>query len=238
MYCKCSMPDRFKEPSSEQLAGGRPPIRLLIADDHGLVRQGLRLQLEQYNDFQIVGEAPDGREAVRLAKDRKPDVVLMDIGMPLLNGIDAGRQILARQPGVAILFITGRSDEESILRALAAGARGYLLKESAQLDLHRAVEAVAQGHSFFSPAVARRLADEFVADLQRRGLVDSYELLTGREKEIFQLLAEGHSNKAVAEMLNLSQHTVETHRTRVQQKLDLHNAADMVRYAMKKKILL
>jgi two-component system response regulator NreC len=212
-------------------------IRIAIADDHGVMREGLRLQLQQHEGFEVIGEATDGREAVKLAADLNPDVIIMDIGMPNLNGIEATAQIIKKNPKIGVIFLSVHSDEEYLLRALNAGARGYLLKESAHLDLKRAVESVAQGNSFFSPTIARMLMEDFVQQLQRRGLKDSYDLLTDREKEIFQLFAEGKSNKDVAALLNLSPYTVETHRTHIMQKLDLHSAVDIVMYAVRKKII-
>jgi two-component system response regulator NreC len=212
-------------------------IRIAIADDHGVMREGLRLQLQQHEGFEVIGEATDGREAVKLAADLNPDVIFMDIGMPNLNGIEATAQIIKKNPKIGVIFLSVHSDEEYLLRALNAGARGYLLKESAHLDLKRAVESVAQGNSFFSPTIARMLMEDFVQQLQRRGLKDSYDLLTDREKEIFQLFAEGKSNKDVAALLNLSPYTVETHRTHIMQKLDLHSAVDIVMYAVRKKII-
>ena len=212
-------------------------VQILIADDHGIVRKGLRLQLEQSPDFQVVGEAADGREAVRMTEELKPDVVLMDIAMPNLNGIQATAQIVKRSPRTAVIILSMHSDESYLIRTLAAGAKGYLLKDTAEVDLYRAVQVVAQGKSFFSPAIANTLLEDYMRQLQQRGLQDSYDLLTDREKEIFQLLAEGKSNKEVATTLNLSTSTVETHRTRLMQKLDLHSSAEIVLYAVRKKII-
>ena len=212
-------------------------IRVVIADDHGVVRKGLRLQLEQQEGIEVVGEAADGREAVRLADELQPDLVIMDIGMPNLNGVDATAQITKRNPNLGVIILSMHSDEEYLVRALTAGAKGYLLKESADVDLIRAVQAVTQGKSFFSPSVAKMLLDDFVQQMSQRGLKDSYDLLSSREKEVFQLLAEGKSNKDVAAILNLSTYTVETHRTNIMRKLDLHSSVDLVLYAVRKKII-
>jgi two-component system, NarL family, response regulator NreC len=212
-------------------------LRILIADDHGIVRRGLRLQLEQHENFEVVGEANDGREAVRTAEQLAPDIVIMDIGMPNLNGVQATTQIVKQRPETGVIILSMHSDEGYLRRALAAGAKGYLLKDSADVDLYRAVEAVAHGKSFFSPTIANTLLEDYMRQLQQRGLEDSYDLLTDREKEVLQLLAEGRSNKEVATALNLSTATVETHRAHIMQKLDLHSAADIVLYAVRKKII-
>ena len=212
-------------------------LRILIADDHGIVRTGLRLQLERNDQFEVVGEAADGREAVRLAEELVPDIVIMDIAMPSLNGIQAAAQIVKALPQTGIIMLSMHSDETYITRTLAAGARGYLLKDNAEVDLYRAVQVVAQGKPFFSPAIANTLLEDYMVQMQQRGLQDSYDLLTDREKEILQLLAEGRSNKEVAVLLNLSTNTVETHRTRIMQKLDLHSAAEIVLYAVRKRIV-
>jgi DNA-binding NarL/FixJ family response regulator len=212
-------------------------IRILIADDHGIVRTGLRLQLERNENFEVVGEAVDGREAVSMAEKLSPDIVIMDIAMPNLNGIQAAAQIIKNQPTTGIVILSMYSDETYITRTLAAGAKGYLLKENAQVDLYRAIQVVAQGKPFFSPAIANTLLEDYMRQMQQRGLTDSYDLLTDREKEILQLLAEGKSNKEVATMLDLSTNTVETHRNRIMQKLDLHSAAEIVLYAVRKRII-
>jgi two-component system, NarL family, response regulator NreC len=212
-------------------------IRILIADDHGIIRKGLRLQLEQNSDFEVVGEATEGREAVRMAEELLPDVVIMDIAMPNLNGIQATTQLVKKNPEIGVIILSMYSDETYLMRTLAAGAKGYLLKESADVDLHRAVQVVAEGKPFFSPAIADTLLEDYMRRLQQRGLQDSYDLLTEREKEILQLLAEGKSNKDVAGILNVSTNTVETHRTRIMQKLDLHSTAEIVLYAVRKGII-
>ena len=212
-------------------------IRVLIADDHGVVRRGLRLQLEQHDDFDVVGEASDGREAITLLDKLAPDIIIMDIAMPNLNGIQATAQIVKKNPHVGIIVLSMHSDETYLARTLAAGAKGYLLKDNAEVDLERAVWVVAQGKPYFSPAIANTLLEDYMRQMQQRGLQDSYDLLTEREKEILQLLAEGKTNKDVAQLLNLSPNTVETHRTRLMQKLDLHSTAEIVLYAVRKQII-
>ena len=212
-------------------------IRVLVADDHGVMRKGLRLQLEQDGQFEVVGEAADGREAVRLAEEMTPNIVIMDIGMPGLNGIEATAQIVKHSPHAAVIILSMYSDESYLVRALTAGAKAYLLKASADADLIPAVRAVALGKTFFSPAIAKVLLEDYLRQLQQRGLQDSYDLLTDREKEILQLLAEGKSNKEVATILDVSPYTVETHRTHMMQKLDLHSTADIVLYAVRKKLI-
>ena len=172
-----------------------------------------------------------------MADELAPDVVIMDIAMPNLNGIQATTQIVKKNPQVGVIILSMHSDETYLTRTLTAGAKGYLLKDNADVDLHRAVQVVAQGKPFFSPAIADTLLEDYMRQLQQRGLQDSYDLLTEREKEILQLLAEGRSNKEVASTLDLSPNTVETHRTRIMQKLDLHSSADIVLYAVRKKII-
>ncbi len=213
------------------------PVKILIADDHGVVRRGLRLQLEQESVFAVVGEASDGREAVKFAEELKPDVIIMDIAMPNLNGIDAAGQILKKNPKCGVIILSMHSDESYLVRALSAGAKGYLLKDTADQYLTHAVRAVSAGKPFFSPEIAQTLLDDYMTTLKQRGLEDSYDLLTDREKEVLQLLAEGRSNKDVAAVLNLSPYTVETHRNHIMQKLNLHSATDIVLYAVRKKII-
>jgi two-component system, NarL family, response regulator NreC len=212
-------------------------IRVLLADDHGIVRKGLRFLLAQEPDIEVVGEAEDGREAVKMAADLSPTVVIMDIAMPNLNGIDAASQICKSDSRIGVVILSMYSDEEFIIRALGAGAKGYLLKDAAEPDLVRAVRSVAVGKTFFSPAIAHMLIEDYMRRLQHEGLQDSYDLLTDREKEVLQLIAEGKSNKEVATLLNLSTHTVETHRTNFMHKVGLHNTAEIVIYAMRKKIV-
>lgn len=213
------------------------PIRILLADDHGVVRKGLRFLIERQSGMEVVGEAQDGREAIRLAEELDPTIIIMDIAMPKLNGIDATAQIVRRNPGIGVIILSMHSDEGYLVRVLAAGARGYLLKDSAELDLVQAIQTVVQGKPFFSPQIAQTLLEDYLRQLQQRGLQDSYDLLTEREKEILQLLAEGKSNKEVASLLDLSVYTVETHRANLMQRLNLHSTAEIVLYAVRKRII-
>ena len=212
-------------------------IRVLLADDHKLIRAGLRLVVDQQPDLSVVGEADDGRQAVELAKSLKPNVVVMDIGMPNLNGIEAARQIGGMDPGAAVVMLSMHSDESYVLRALSAGARAYLLKDSATTDLVQAIHAVAEGKSFFSPAVSKVLLQDYMRKLRRSGAEDSYDLLSPREREVLQLIAEGKSNKEVASLLNLSVYTVETHRAKIMQKLNLKGVPELILYAVRKGII-
>jgi DNA-binding NarL/FixJ family response regulator len=212
-------------------------IRILVADDHGVVRRGLRLILERHEGLEVVGEAADGREVVRLAEELSPSIVIMDVGMPHLNGIDASAQIIHGNPQIGIIILSMHSDEGYIVRALSAGAKGYLLKESLEEDIVQAVRVVAQGRPFFSPRITQTLLDDYVRQLRQKGIQDSYDLLTDREKEVLHLIAEGKSNKEVATILDLSVYTVETHRTNLMQKLNLHNTAEIVLYAVRKKLI-
>jgi len=211
--------------------------RVLLADDHQLMRSGLRLMLEREPDLTVVGEAGDGREAVALAKTLKPEVVVMDIGMPNLNGIEAALQMTQQNSELAVVMLSMHSDESYVLRALKAGARGYLLKDSAEADLIKAVHVVAGGKSFFSPAVSKVLLDDYVRKLKRSGTEDAYDLLTPREREILQLIAEGKSNKDVANLLNLSVYTVESHRSNLMEKLNLKGVPELILYAVRKGII-
>ena len=212
-------------------------MRVLLADDHAIVRRGLRSLLETEPGLNVVAEAADGIEALRLADEHDPDVVILDVGMPKLNGIDVAARLqkLKRPPRVIILSM--HADESYIIRALAAGARAYLLKDATDEDLLPAVRTVAAGKPYFSPAVAGVLVEDYVRQLQTRGLSDSDHLLTDREKEVLQLLAEGRTNKEVASILNLGLSTVETHRGNLMQKLNLHNTAEIVLYAVRKGII-
>jgi len=192
------------------------------------MRRGLRLLLERQAGFEVVGEAADGRQAVERAEAAKPDIVILDIAMPNLSGIEAAQRIGALLPQAAIIILSMHSDEGYVLRALKAGAKGYLLKDSAEDDLIEAIKAVGSGKAFFSPEISKILVEDYVRDMRKRDAEDSYELLTSREREILQLLAEGKSNKDIATLLNLSLYTVETHRRNLQDKLNLHSVAELI----------
>jgi DNA-binding NarL/FixJ family response regulator len=212
-------------------------LRILLGDDHTLVRQGLRKILEEQPEWEVVAEASDGRETVRQALSLEPDVVVLDIGMPLLNGIEATRQIVRRFPNINVLILSMHAEEAYITRAMKAGARGYLLKDSADTELIRGVAAVAAGKSYFSPAVAKVMLDDYLRQLGEKGILDRFETLSEREREIFQLIAEAHSNKEIADLLSVSPATVETHRAHILQKLDVHNTAELVLYAVRRGII-
>ena len=213
------------------------PIRILLADDHTVVRKGLRLLLESHGGFHVIADAADGRDAVALAAQHTPDVVVMDVAMPILNGIEAARQISTKLPQTAIVFLSMHSDEGYVLKALKCGAKAYLLKDSAEYDLINAIRAVNEGKAFFSPAISKMLVEDYMRQMQDRHVEDSYELLTTREREVLQLLAEGKNNKEVAGILNLSLYTVETHRSNIFQKLSLHSGAELILYAIRKGVI-
>jgi two-component system response regulator NreC len=211
--------------------------RILLADDHDIVRKGLRYLLDRRAGMEVVGEAVDGRQAVKLAEELEADIVIMDIGMPLLNGIDAAAAIVKKNAKTRVIILSMHSDEDYVLRALTAGVKGYLLKDTVEVDLIRAIETVQKGRTFFSPDITEVLLEDYVRQLQDRGLQDSYDLLTQREKETLQLLAEGKSNKEVAAVLDVSPLTVDTHRSNLMQKLSLHSTAEIVLYAVRKKLI-
>ena len=211
-------------------------MRVLLADDHGIVRRGLRSLLEDAGHT-VVAEAADGLEAVRLCEEHRPELIILDIGMPKLSGIDVAARAQKLDPAPVVIVLSMHADESYIIRALAAGARAYLLKDATDEDLLPAIRAVVAGKPFFSPAVTAVLVEDYVRTLHKRGLTDSYHLLTDREKEVLHLLAEGRSNKEVATQLDLGVSTVETHRANLMQKLNLHNTAEIVLYAVRKGII-
>jgi two-component system, NarL family, response regulator NreC len=211
-------------------------LRVLLADDHSIVRRGLRSLLEE-SGHAVVAEAADGLEAVRLCEEHRPELIILDIGMPKLSGIDVAARAQKLDPPPVVIVLSMHADESYIIRALAAGARGYLLKDATDEDLLPAIRAVVAGKPFFSPAVTAVLVEDYVRTVQKRGLTDSYHLLTDREKEVLHLLAEGRSNKEAASQLDLGVSTVETHRANLMQKLNLHNTAEIVLYAVRKGII-
>lgn len=213
-------------------------MRVLLADDHGIVRRGLRSLLESDPTISVIGEAADGLEALRLCEELRPDIVILDIGMPKLNGIEVAARVQKQDAAPSTVILSMHADESYILRALAAGALAYLLKDATDEDLLPAIRAVAARRRFFSPAVSAVLVEDYVRQVQAKGLSEPYDLLTDREKEVLQLLAEGRSNKEVAVVLDVGLSTVETHRANLMQKLNLHNTAEIVLYAVRKRIIL
>lgn len=214
-----------------------PKLRLLLGDDHTLMRQGLRKILEERPEWEVIAEVGDGREAVKKCLALKPDVAVLDVAMPLLNGIDATQQIVRKVPETKVLVLSMYSDEAYVTRALQAGATGYMLKDSAGKDLLKGIASVAAGQAYFSPAIASLMLDDYVRRVAGSGVVDRYETLSEREREIFQLIAEARTNKEVAELLEISPATVETHRARILQKLDIHNTAELVLYAVRRGVI-
>jgi DNA-binding NarL/FixJ family response regulator len=213
------------------------PIRILLADDHTVVRDGLRALLERESDMTVVAEAADGRDSVHLAETESPDVVVMDLAMPNMNGMEATRRILAANPRIGVVILSMHQDESYVLGALKAGAKGYLLKDSPRGEVVEAIRSAAQGRSFLTRKIARILQEDYVGALRQRGLEDRYELLSDREREILQLIAEGRANKEVANLLNISPTTVETHRGHILRKLDIHSVPELILYALRKGIV-
>ena len=214
-----------------------PDLNILIADDHRLIARGVRRILEEQPDWHVVAEASDGRDAVRLGTEMQPDVAVMDVSMPHLNGVDATAQLAERAPNTKVLMLSMYSDETLVGRALRAGAKGYLLKDSADTDLVRAVTALAVGESFFSPSIVHRMLNEYVDRISDRGLDDRLDRLSPREREVFQLVAEGHTNRQMAEMLGVRPSTIETHRAHILEKLGLHGTAELVRFALQRGVI-
>jgi len=203
-------------------------IRILLADDHALVRQGLSMLLAAQPDMQIVGQAGNGREAVELGGKLHPDVAVIDVAMPELNGIEATRRLAEVSPRTRVLALSMHKDSVYVREILRAGARGYLLKDSSDTDLLAAVRAIARGEGYISPRVSEAVLSDY-----RRHVTDTLDLLTGREREVLQLIAEGKTNKEIAAALNLSVYTVEAHRGRVMEKLNLHSTGELVRFALR-----
>jgi DNA-binding NarL/FixJ family response regulator len=207
------------------------PIRVLLADDHTLVRAGIRGLLQGLADVDVVGEAGDGQEALRLAESLRPDVVLLDVGMPGLNGLEVAGRIGAFDASIRVVVLSMHSSEEYVLRALRAGCAGYLLKASAVSELEVAVRAVARGETYLSPAVSKRVVDDYVS--RTGGAADPLDALTPRQREVLQLAAEGLSSKEIAQRLGLSHRTVEAHRAQLMERLGVHDLAGLVRFAVR-----
>ena len=213
-------------------------ITVLLADDHTVVRQGLRALLEAEGDIAIVGEAGTGRRAVELARQLQPDVVVMDIAMPLLNGLEATRQIVGQVPSTRVLILSSYSDDEYVDQVTEAGAAGYLLKHTAATELIKAIREAKKGHVFFSPAISKRLVSHYRETLRRGApLRKTSDVLTSRQVEVLQLIAEGKVTKQIAAELNLSIKTVEKHRQQLMNKLNIHDIAGLTRYALSKGII-
>jgi DNA-binding NarL/FixJ family response regulator len=212
-------------------------IQVLLAEDHTIVRQGLRSILDGREGIQVVGEAKDGREAVEKAQQLQPDIVLMDLSMPLLSGLEATRQIKSQCPQIKVLVLTMHADEEYVFQILQAGASGYLLKQSAVGELVTAIQVVYEGDSYLSPAISRKVVGEYVRQAREQGQVDPYEQLTDREREVLHLIAEGHSTQEIADLLFISPKTVRGHRSSLTEKLGLHSSAELTRYAIRKGIV-
>lgn len=209
--------------------------RIVLADDHAILREGIRALLEDQSDMTVVGEAADGRKAIELARDLSPDIIVMDIGMPLLNGLEATRQIKHNFPQVAVLVLTMHDNEEYVSQILAAGASGYVLKRAASSELVTAIRAVAGGQSYLSPAVTKLLIEGYIGRPPAAPVrVDPFETLTPREREVLQLVAEGHTNSQIAKVLNISLKTVKAHRSNLMQKLGLHDRGELIKLAIQR----
>jgi len=209
-------------------------ISVLLVDDHTVVRQGLRALLQAEEDMEVAGEAENGRQAVGMARKDPPDVIIMDIAMPLLNGLEATRQILKNQPSAKVLVLTSYGDDDCVTQLMKAGAVGYLIKQTAANELLKAIREVYRGNAFFSPAIAKRLRDQCREAFTTGSATGKLGELTSRESEVLQLIAEGFSNKQIAAELGISIKTVEKHRQQVMNKLNIHDVAGLTRYAISK----
>jgi two-component system response regulator NreC len=213
------------------------PIRVILADDHRMIREGIRALLERQQDIEVVGEAADGREAVRLAVRLRPDVVVMDVSMPMLNGIEATRQIRRDCPNSRVLILTVHESEDYVAQLLAAGANGYIIKRAASEELISAIRAVFREEAFLYPSVAKVVIEDYVRQLRERGVLTAPDLLTSREREVLQLIAEGYTNREIADLLHLSIKTVQNHRSKIMKKLDLHDRGELIKYAIQHGII-
>ena len=233
-YCGCAQNSGCSDCSRK--GGGVNIIRVLLAEDHTIVREGIRSLLVDEEDIKVVGEARDGREAVRLAETLKPHVILMDIAMPVLNGIEATKQIKKQQPEIQVLILTMYDDETYIRYILQYGASGYILKQAAVEEVVSAIRIVSKGDSYLSPKVSRKVIDEYARIAGDGFPKDVYDSLSDREREVLQLVSEGNSNKKISDLLFISVRTVEAHRTNLMRKLDLHSISELTRYAVKRGI--
>jgi DNA-binding NarL/FixJ family response regulator len=216
---------------------GHEKIRVLVVDDHTIVREGVRLLLEAQADIEVIGEAADGQQALKLVRQFRPDLVVMDIQMPNLNGLEATRTIKQEFPQIHILALTMYESDDYFFQVLNAGASGYVLKKAASADLLTAIRAVHSGDVFLYPSVARRLVSDYLGRVKSGEEKNSYDGLTAREREVLKLIAEGHTNQVIAEKLVISPSTVQTHRTRIMQRLNLHSRAELIQYARRKGLL-
>jgi len=209
-------------------------LKILLVDDHTIVRQGLKALLDAHTGFTIVGEAENGREAVKKAQELNPDIVIMDIAMPVLNGLEATRQIKRALPDTKVLALTMYNDEEYVFQILKSGASGYLIKETAANELIAAILSLQKGNPFFSPSISRKIMESYLNEDEDKKSKGESDKLTNREKEVLQLIAEGYTNNEIANLMNISVKTVETHRAHVMSKLDIHDVAGLIKYAIKK----
>lgn len=212
-------------------------IRVLVCDDHTILREGIRLLLNSQADIEVIAEAVDGRDAIDKARDCKPDVILMDIAMPLLNGLEATRQIRRANPDARVLVLTMYESDEYVAQMLEAGAAGYVLKKVAGSELVYAIRAVHQGEAFLYPSITKRLVEDYLRRVESGQERDSFDGLTDREREVLQLIAEGHTNKEIADLLNLSVRTVQNHRAHIMEKLGMHDRGELIKYAIQKGII-
>ncbi len=212
-------------------------IRVLICDDHTILREGIRLLLDSQPDMEVVAEAVDGRDAVEKAAACKPDVILMDIAMPLLNGLEATKQIRRMKPDARVLVLTMYESDEYVAQMLEAGAAGYVLKKVAGSELVYAIRAISQGEAFLYPSITKRLVEDYLRRVESGQERDTFDGLTDREREVLQLIAEGHTNKEIATLLNLSVRTVQNHRAHIMEKLGMHDRGELIKYAIQKGII-
>ncbi len=215
----------------------RDKIRVVLADDHRMLREGIRALLERQDDIEVVGEAADGREAVRLVSQLRPDVVVMDVSMPLLNGIEATRQIRRDCPTARVLTLTVHESQDYVAQLLAAGASGYIIKRAGGDELVSAVRAVHRGEAFLHPSIAKVVIQDYVQRLQAGQGLSAQDVLTDREREVLQLIAEGYTNREIADLLHLSIKTVQNHRSNIMRKLDLHDRGELIKYAIQQGII-